>query len=166
MPNHAPDVLYLGAVRLEVRCPSFARPLHVPWAQPNDQPKLPWRRLPQRRAQLPSERLQRLVALALVARDARGHEVEPLVAAALRHWHNMVECQVLAGAPAVLARVAVANEHVAPRARDVRRDFIQIEVPAPRQEGGGIQGVGRCLRRGQTLEGSKVCSCVRSPPLA
>ena len=59
--------------------------------------------------------LERLAALAVVARLAGGDEVLPGVAAAAMARHDVVERQVVGLPAAVLAGVAVAGEDLAPR---------------------------------------------------
>ena len=61
-----------------------------------------------------------LAALAVVARLAGGDEVLPRVGAAAVARHHVVEGEVVAGAPAVLARVAVAGEDLATGQLDAR----------------------------------------------
>src|SRR4029077_7872578 len=53
------------------------------------------------------------IALASVARCARGDDVLPARAATLRAWDHVIDGQVRAR-PAVLTRPAVAREHGAP----------------------------------------------------
>ena len=64
--------------------------------------------------------LERLAALAVVARLARGDEVLPGVAAAAVARDDVVEGQVVGLAAAVLAGVAVAREDLAPGQLDPR----------------------------------------------
>ena len=64
--------------------------------------------------------LERLAALAVVARLAGGDEVLPGVAAAAVARHDVVEGQVVRLAAAVLAGVPVAREDLAPRQLDAR----------------------------------------------
>src|SRR6185369_11008939 len=64
--------------------------------------------------------LEGLTALPVVARLARGDEVLPGVPAAAMAGHDVIERQVVALAPAVLAGVAVTGEDLAPAELDPR----------------------------------------------